>query len=582
MNRKIVLSIAVVFAALYCIHSVSAKSMYLIANHHKATFDAWDIAHSGVATYQATYICISSDPAGIAHHLQSNTLFLTSEFSSGVEMVNGTTMQSIGVAPGPSDLAGVDIDDDTNILYTIVRMTNILYAYDFNPAASPPTLTLKSGFPINLPGCSQGLGISLDTTTDTLWVADAGAGVARAYDINTWTEIISKSFTPSHKPVDIEVDRVRQVVYTTSMYGYDAWLPLGTGSNLLSKFDLTSRVETTIDMGHDGVGIAVDEETGYVYVTGGRTYDGSEVDNLEVWDTSTSPWTLIQKTGDIGDPAGICIPRLGGGGYNKLNIKKSAPVEYVKPGDTITFTISFDNAQNNQPVTNVVLVDELPPDAAFVSASDGGTYDAGTHKVTWNIGTLPAYAPTQYRYLTVTINPNVNPGDKITNYATINGAEPGTGPTTVRVTVIVAPPIIESCDEFGVKKDVFNPSENVSAYGSGYQPQATYTLYIEPDKVWVDGTPLTGTPVTIKTSITGTIPPTVIWNAPLTPGKFDIVVDVNGNGVYDAGIDALDDNDVVRTAGFLAIPEYWLGTILSIAGCFAALATFRATKRKHN
>jgi hypothetical protein len=78
----------------------------------------------------------------------------------------------------------------------------------------------------------------------------------------------------------------------------------------------------------------------------------------------------------------------------------------------------------------------------------------------------------------------------------------------------------------------------------------------------------------------GNIPPTPVWSDPLTPGKYDIVVDVNGNGVYDEGIDALDDNDIEVTAGFFVIPEYGIGTILGLVGCFAALAVSRISKRK--
>ena len=579
-SKKIVLLIVVLI--LGCCSSVNAKSMYLIANHHTAQFDAWDIGPSGSAAYQATYLLShATDPAGIAHHNASNTLFVTSEFSAGVEMVNATTMTSLGVSSGPYDLGGVDIDDDTNVLYAIQRQSSSLYAYDFNPVAV--TLTLKGGFPISLPSCSQGMGISLDTTTDVLWVADAATGVARAYNINTWTEIVSKSFTPSHQPVDVEVDRVRQCIYTVSMDA-GASVPYGTGSDLLSRFDLIARTEWTVNIGHRGVGVAVDEDTGFVYVTGSDYYGTSPGYgfNVEVYNYTPTAWVKIQETANIGTPAGICIPRLGGGGYSKLNLQKGAPVEYVKPGDTVTFTLSFDNTQNpTSPVTNVVLEDFLPSKANFVSASDGGTYDAATRTVTWNVGNLAAGASTTYRYLTVTIDPTALPGEHITNQARINAAEPNTGPTTVTLTIIVAPPTVESCNELGVKKDVFVPAENVSAYGSGYQPLATYNLYIEPDGAWSGGEALTGTPVMVETGITGDIPTTTVWNKTLTAGKFDIIVDVNGNGVYDAGIDALDDNDVVFTAGFLVIPEYWLGTVLGLAGCLAAFGTFRIAKRKN-
>jgi hypothetical protein len=62
-------------------------------------------------------------------------------------------------------------------------------------------------------------------------------------------------------------------------------------------------------------------------------------------------------------------------------------------------------------------------------------------------------------------------------------------------------------------------------------------------------------------------------------GEYDLIADVNDNGVYDEGVDALDDLDV-DGAGLFVIPDL-LGTIMGLAGCFTALAVFRLSKRKH-
>jgi hypothetical protein len=141
-------------------------------------------------------------------------------------------------------------------------------------------------------------------------------------------------------------------------------------------------------------------------------------------------------------------------------------------------------------------------------------------------------------------------------------------------------PTIESCDSAGAKKDSFNPSETVYAYGSGYAPSTVYSLYVVPDVTWTNGMAILGTAISVSSDSSGNIPPTTVMSPPLTPGKYDIVVDVNGNGVYDAGVDALDDNDIQVTAGFLVIPELWFGALMGLAGCFAAFGTFRMAKRK--
>jgi hypothetical protein len=58
-----------------------------------------------------------------------------------------------------------------------------------------------------------------------------------------------------------------------------------------------------------------------------------------------------------------------------------------------------------------------------------------------------------------------------------------------------------------------------------------------------------GTATFVSTDSSGTIPTALVWSQ-LIAGKYDIIVDVNGNGRYDVGIDALDSDDIQTTAGF--------------------------------
>ncbi len=70
---------------------------------------------------------------------------------------------------------------------------------------------------------------------------------------------------------------------------------------------------------------------------------------------------------------------------------------------------------------------------------------------------------------------------------------------------------------------------------------------------------------------------TQFWSA-CVQGEYDIVVDVNGNGVYNAGTDALDSNIDV---GFEAIPEF--STIaIPIAAILGLLFFFNHRKRRRN
>lgn len=137
-------------------------------------------------------------------------------------------------------------------------------------------------------------------------------------------------------------------------------------------------------------------------------------------------------------------------------------------------------------------------------------------------------------------------------------------------------PSIESCNITEAKKDTFDLGETVYVNGDNYSPSTSYDLYIVSDvPIWTDGMTIPSripdTQTTISSDIMGNISPTAVWSDPQTIGEYDIVVDINGNGFYDINIDALDNNDIMVTAGFV-IPEFsstlLFLTLVTIAGFF--------------
>jgi len=274
--RRIVLSALVLGFLLGMSIVAEAKSMYVIANHHTGQFDAWNIEAPGVdppIRYQATYdLTYADDPAGVAVDSDSGTLFITSETDYGVELVDAETMKSLDSVTGGRNLGGIDIDDLNDVVYAVQRGTGNLYVYAWDPTTK--TLTLKSGYPKALPNCAAAFGLALDEIHGFLYVADTQNEVVRIYDVATLSEI--SNFAPSFPPVGIAIDRNRKIVYTTAPDGTCA-SGTPTGNTLLSKYALPSGVETTVDMGHGGMGIAVDEVAGYVYVTGGCLGDDISV-----------------------------------------------------------------------------------------------------------------------------------------------------------------------------------------------------------------------------------------------------------------------------------------------------------------
>jgi len=71
-----------------------------------------------------------------------------------------------------------------------------------------------------------------------------------------------------------------------------------------------------------------------------------------------------------------------------MKVYKSVNKTYAHPGDTITYQINYRN-YSSVTANNVVITDPLPTGLTFLSATGGGTTNAGT--VIWNIGTVPGF-----------------------------------------------------------------------------------------------------------------------------------------------------------------------------------------------
>lgn len=102
-----------------------------------------------------------------------------------------------------------------------------------------------------------------------------------------------------------------------------------------------------------------------------------------------------------------------------MYISKNAPAS-IDHGNMMTYTLYYNNFGSTI-ASNVALEDTLPANVEFISASDGGTYNSATRKVTWNIGSVPIF-PTGRgtRTVTVRIPASVTVGTVIQNTASIS------------------------------------------------------------------------------------------------------------------------------------------------------------------
>jgi uncharacterized repeat protein (TIGR01451 family) len=132
--------------------------------------------------------------------------------------------------------------------------------------------------------------------------------------------------------------------------------------------------------------------------------------------------------------------------YNPLKITKSivgaitdpnTGVAYVNAGDTLIYSIYFDNSDNASAVNDVSVLDILPFEMTFVAAGGAGVsaeYDALTHTCKWTYPSLPAGA-SAYVTLVAQVDSNAVPGTRIRNYAIVDRTDVQSGTATFDVIV---------------------------------------------------------------------------------------------------------------------------------------------------
>lgn len=94
------------------------------------------------------------------------------------------------------------------------------------------------------------------------------------------------------------------------------------------------------------------------------------------------------------------------------------------------------------------------------------------------------------------------------------------------------------------KRNKFKTGDGVYVMGKRFTPLDTVDIYVTSNKVWNLGDPINADESTdgveaVATDSDGKIPCTMIWGSPVASGRYDIVVDANQDGIYNAG-DAID------------------------------------------
>ncbi|MCW4024828.1 MAG: hypothetical protein NWF01_07330 [Candidatus Bathyarchaeota archaeon] len=144
-------------------------------------------------------------------------------------------------------------------------------------------------------------------------------------------------------------------------------------------------------------------------------------------------------------------------------------------------------------------------------------------------------------------------------------------------TVSANPPgiTLTSCDSTGTQTESYTVGQAMCLSGTGFAPSTTYNVYVVNHTEWTEGRAIpervAGSATSLTTDESGEFFAFVMWST-AEEGVTDMLVDADGNGVYNSAIDALDDNHVTS---LFVVPEYPLGVLIAVVTGFVAFVVFK-------
>lgn len=175
----------------------------------------------------------------------------------------------------------------------------------------------------------------------------------------------------------------------------------------------------TVDIGQGGQ-VSVTVELDPVFVAGTST-----LTNSASISTST-PGEMDLTDNTASDPTDVFAKA-------ELSITKKAAPEPVDAGTNLTYTVDW-VVGGNAFADAVTIVDTLPGNVSFVSATDGGLYDPTQRTVTWLLGDVTPVTDGSYQVTVKVATPLYN-GTKLTNAAVITDKAGDKANTSVISTV---------------------------------------------------------------------------------------------------------------------------------------------------
>jgi hypothetical protein len=229
----------------------------------------------------------------------------------------------------------------------------------------------------------------------------------------------------------------------------------------------------------------------------------------------------------------------------------ATPAAFASP-DTYTLTVTVVDAVTSNPLAGANVSSTGPENSTGTTGSNGKITFNNTQTGNYTVyAEMTGYSPSQPQNVSLTTNTTI----------------------TIKLTSIPSlAPTIQASNSSGAQQNVFNICDNIYVNGTGYPASSCFNIYVVVDTEWSNGTCIPDrvckTATKVSSNSNGTILPKAVWNAPLKLGKYDIVVDVNRNGKYDLGIDALwDDKVEVKTPKIVLSPSTGpVGTPITVNG----------------
>lgn len=433
----LMIALATAILAAMIADTTTAKSLYIIADKGRIgdstqPVHAYDIGSDGSLTFQTQCDIPHTMLGAVGMAMDSNAeyLFVTYVRSNEIHVVDARTMTNAGTilpVSEDADLAGIVYDHKKKRLYCAEVGTRTLHVFDWEPETMTLTPVLYSPFMLQK---ASAYGIALDEVNDQLYVANASDTIT-VYSTSHWRLV--DSITSNRIAVSIALDVRNNFVYTGGGY---------VDNRYLTQYHPATGTKREVQVEPDAgvIGLGVDPDTGFVYVSTGRdNLPGG--DNLLVFDSSLVQTDIVPA---IGNPTGLVIPH-GDVGYNPLNLSVTViegttdgfdvdDMQTVAAGGTLTYAISFEN-NNDFPISDVSVIDALPDLLTFIAADgneENGQYDSKTHTYEWSYPSLPPNSSFTLE-LTAKVNKDARAGTEIVNTVKISSRD--IAPTTKSVRI---------------------------------------------------------------------------------------------------------------------------------------------------